>query len=97
MGLLISLTLTSANQLTRWNTPVTLAVRAIAQAVGAGCSVIMKSSELSPRTHFMLVEAFAEAGAPPGLLNSFQVRREAAGKITESLIADKRVRKIEFM
>ena len=83
--------------MTSWNTPTFLAVRAISQAIGAGCSVVFKASELSPRSHYMIVEALTEAGAPPGLLSSLQVRRENASKITEALISNKRIRKIDFI
>ncbi|KAL9053779.1 MAG: hypothetical protein Q9162_004577 [Coniocarpon cinnabarinum] len=83
--------------LCRWNTPVFLAARTIAQAVAAGCSVLLKASELCPRTHFLVVEAFKDAGAPAGLLNSLQAKREDAVSITEALIASKAIRKIDFI
>lgn len=80
-----------------WNAALVLSVRAIATAIAAGCTVVLKASELCPATHMKIVEAFAEAGLPPGVLNSLQCRREDAATITEALIADKNIRKVEFI
>ena len=80
-----------------WNAALVLATRAIAGAIGAGCTVVLKASELSPATHFAIVEIFAEAGLPDGCLNSLQCGREDAGVITEALIGDERIRKVEFI
>lgn len=43
------------------------------------------------------MSAFHEAGIPPGVLNQIQAPREDAALITEHLIADPRIRKIEFI
>ena len=49
----------------------------------------------------MIVEAFEEAreavGAPKGILNQVQAAREDAARSTELLIANERIRKIEFI
>ncbi|KAF2098322.1 aldehyde dehydrogenase [Rhizodiscina lignyota] len=80
-----------------WNAALVLSVRAMAMAIAAGCTVVLKASELCPATHQKIVETFAEAGLPPGVLNSLQCRREDAPAITEALIADKNIRKVEFI
>ena len=87
-------TLTS---LIRWNAPVFLAARATAQVIAAGCSAVIKCSELSPRCQSMVVQAFNDASSVPGLVNSLQSTREEAGKITEALIASKAIRKVDFI
>jgi len=46
-----------------WNAPIILGVRAIAVPLACGNSVILKASEICPRTHSLIIEAFAEAGA----------------------------------
>ena len=57
-----------------WNAPVILGCRAIAAPLACGNTVILKASERCPRTHGMIVEAFATAacsvpqGNPPGSL-----------------------------
>src|SRR5689334_21387543 len=45
-----------------WNAPVILGCRAIATPLACGNSVILKASERCPRTHGLIVEAFADAG-----------------------------------
>lgn len=59
--------------------------------------MILKASELCPRTHHLLVEIFQEAGLPAGVVNVVQTRREDAAIVTETLIAHKAIRKIEFV
>ena len=57
----------------------------------------MKASELCPRTHFAILEAFEEAGLPAGVLNQVQVSRSNAADVTEALVAARAIRKIEFI
>jgi acyl-CoA reductase-like NAD-dependent aldehyde dehydrogenase len=80
-----------------WNGAMILSTRAIAAPIGAGCTVVLKASELCPRTHHAIVEAFMEAGLPPGCLNQIQMARESAPAVTEALIADNAIRKVEFI
>ncbi|KAK5698918.1 hypothetical protein LTR97_006567 [Elasticomyces elasticus] len=80
-----------------WNAALVLATRAITSAIGAGCSVVLKCSELSPLTHSLIVDIYHQAGLPPGVLNSLQTSRESAAEVTEHLIASPHIRKIEFI
>ena len=80
-----------------WNAALILSTRAVATAIAAGCTVVLKSSELCPATHYKILEAFVEAGLPKGVLNSIQVRREDAAEVTEAVIADRNIRKVEFI
>ncbi|RMY89641.1 hypothetical protein D0862_10177 [Hortaea werneckii] len=80
-----------------WNAAVVLATRAITSAVAAGCTVVLKASELCPLTHGLIGEVFREAGLPPGVLNSVQCVREGAEAVTEGLVGDERIRKVEFI
>ncbi|KAK4556681.1 hypothetical protein LTR86_006252 [Recurvomyces mirabilis] len=80
-----------------WNAALVLATRAVTSALGAGCSVVLKASELSPLTHSLIVDIYHQAGLPPGVLNSLQTSRENAAELTEHLIANERIRKIEFI
>jgi acyl-CoA reductase-like NAD-dependent aldehyde dehydrogenase len=74
-----------------------LATRAVATPIAVGCSVVLKASELCPRTHFAIVEAFHEAGLSKGVLNSIQVDRASAAKVTECIISSDSIRKVEFI
>ena len=77
-----------------WNAALVLATRALASAIGAGCTCVLKASELSPLTHQTILESFEEAGLPKGCINQVQVAREDAAQVTEALIANQRVRKV---
>lgn len=52
-----------------WNAPIILGVRAIAVPLACGNAVILKASETCPRTHALIIEAFAEAGFPEGVVD----------------------------
>lgn len=80
-----------------WNAALILATRAITSAIGAGCTAVLKASELSPLTHTLIVDIYRAAGLPPGCLNSLQASRKDAAEITERLIANERIRKVEFI
>jgi len=80
-----------------WNAALVLATRAITSAVGAGCTVVLKASELSPLTHSLIVDIYHQAGLPAGVINSLQCDRTDAAEVTETLIANERIRKIEFI
>lgn len=81
----------------RWNGAVVLPLRAISQVLAAGCTVVLKASELCPKTHHLLVRCFEEAGIPKGTINVVQARREDAAEVTEAIVAHKAVRKIDFI
>lgn len=80
-----------------WNGALVLATRGLASAIGAGCTVVLKSSELCPYTHSLIVDIFHQARLPKGVLNSLSADRSTAAEITECLIANERIRKIEFI
>src|SRR5437660_11517162 len=54
---------------TPWNFPVAIPVWKIAPALVAGNTVVFKPATLTPGTAVRIVEMFAEAGIPPGVLN----------------------------
>lgn len=80
-----------------WNGSVILSCRSIAAPLAAGCTVVFKASELCPRTHHGVVEAFLAAGFPTGVLNQIQAKREDAPSITEAVISHPAIRKVEFI
>ncbi|PJG46210.1 salicylaldehyde dehydrogenase [Sphingobium sp. LB126] len=79
-----------------WNAPIILGVRAIAVPLACGNTVILKASETCPRTHSLIIEAFAEAGFPEGAVNSVTNAPEDAGDIVGALIDHPAVRRINF-
>ncbi|HXJ62172.1 MAG TPA: aldehyde dehydrogenase family protein [Actinomycetota bacterium] len=50
-----------------WNFPLSELIWKVAPALGAGCGVVMKPSELTPVSSFLLDEVLHEAGVPEGL------------------------------
>ncbi|GAA4978724.1 aldehyde dehydrogenase family protein [Yinghuangia aomiensis] len=55
--------------ITPWNFPLHQSVAKAAFALAAGCTVVLKPSEIAPLDAFVLTEAIAEAGFPPGVFN----------------------------
>jgi len=79
-----------------WNAPVILAARAIALPVACGNTVVLKSSELCPGTHYLLGAALRDAGFPSGVINVISNSPEDASRVVESLIAHPGIRRISF-
>lgn len=79
-----------------WNAAVTLATRAIASPLACGNTVVLKGSELCPKTHEWVARALNDAGLPRGVLNFITNAPEQAGEIVESLIAHPAIRRVNF-
>ncbi|WP_018394729.1 NAD-dependent succinate-semialdehyde dehydrogenase [Bacillus sp. 37MA] len=79
--------------ITPWNFPAAMMTRKVGPALAAGCTVVVKPSELTPLTAYKLVELAEEAGIPKGVIN---VITGDAAAIGETWMADSRVRKISF-
>ncbi len=79
-----------------WNAPIILGVRAIAVPLACGNSVILKASETCPRTHQLIIEAFAEAGFPEGVVNVVTNAPADAGEVVGALIDAPEVKRINF-
>jgi succinate-semialdehyde dehydrogenase/glutarate-semialdehyde dehydrogenase len=54
---------------TPWNYPVSSPAGKIASTLAAGCAVILKAAEETPAGAMQVVEAYHEAGVPPGVVN----------------------------
>lgn len=55
--------------ITPWNYPLHQIVAKVAPALLAGCTVVLKPSEIAPLTAAILAEISAAAGLPPGVFN----------------------------
>jgi aldehyde dehydrogenase (NAD+) len=55
--------------ITPWNYPLHQVVAKVAPALAAGCTVVLKPSEVAPLTAFVLAEVAHEAGLPAGVFN----------------------------
>lgn len=76
-----------------WNFPSAMVTRACAGAIAAGCTVVVKPSELTPYSAFALCQLTQEAGLPPGVLNCLVGN---AGEIGDAMMDSFAVRKFAF-
>ena len=79
-----------------WNAPVVLGVRAVAAPLAYGNTVVLKASEVCPRTHGAIVDVLTDAGVPSGAINLVTNDPEDAAEVVEELIAHPAVRRISF-
>ena len=70
--------------ITPWNFPAAMVTRKAAPALAAGCTMVIKPSELTPLTALLLVELAHEVGIPPGVLNVVVGDAEAIGRVLTS-------------
>ena len=55
--------------ITPWNYPLHQIAAKVAYAIGAGCTVVLKPSEVAPLDAFILAEVVEDAGLPAGVFN----------------------------
>ena len=80
--------------ITPWNFPCSMVMRKAAAAIAAGCSVVLKPSELTPLTSLALAELSRQAGLPKGVFNV--VVGSNAQAIGELLSQNSKVAKLSF-
>lgn len=79
--------------ITPWNFPLHQVVAKVAPALAAGCTVVVKPSEVAPLTAFLFAEIIHEVGLPAGVFNLVSGYGQTVG---EALAADPRVDMISF-
>nr|WP_047166839.1 NAD-dependent succinate-semialdehyde dehydrogenase [Sphingomonas sp. Y57] len=79
--------------ITPWNFPAAMVTRKLAPALAAGCTIVLKPSELTPFTALALARLALESGIPPGVIN---VVTGTPAPIGEVLMASDCVRKLSF-
>src|SRR4029077_18055530 len=55
--------------ITPWNYPLHQIAAKVAPALAAGCTVVLKPSEVAPLNAFLLAEVIQDVGLPPGVFN----------------------------
>ncbi len=79
--------------ITPWNFPSSMITRKSAPALAAGCTVVIKPSELTPFSALALAELAARAGIPKGVFNIVTGDPQPIGKeMTDNI----HVRKLSF-
>lgn len=80
-----------------WNAPIILSTRAVAAPLAAGNTVVLKPSEDAPIAAGLFIsDVLHEAGLPAGVLNVVTNAPSDAAEVAEALIADPRVRAVNF-
>lgn len=70
--------------ITPWNYPLNQITLKVAAALAAGCTVVLKPSEIAPLNAFVLAEAIHEAGLPAGVFNLVSGYGPVVGEILAS-------------
>jgi acyl-CoA reductase-like NAD-dependent aldehyde dehydrogenase len=79
--------------ITPWNFPIAIPAWKIAPALAFGNTIVIKPASDTPLMAVRLVEALAEAGLPPGVLN---LVTGSASKVGDPLVRDERVVGVSF-
>ncbi|MFC0376138.1 aldehyde dehydrogenase family protein, partial [Sphingobium indicum] len=65
--------------ITPWNWPINQVAAKVVPALAAGCTMVLKPSELAPLSAHILAEIFEEAGVPPGVFNLIHGKGDPVG------------------
>ena len=79
--------------ITPWNYPLHQVTAKVAPALLAGCTVVLKPSELAPSSAFLLAEAIEQADLPPGVFN---LVHGSGPEIGEALVTHPEVDMVSF-
>ncbi|MFK0114036.1 aldehyde dehydrogenase family protein [Streptomyces sp. NPDC091217] len=79
--------------ITPWNYPLHQITAKLAPALAAGCTVVIKPSEVAPLSVYQLFDAIHEAGFPPGVINLVSGRGPVVG---EALVTHPEVDVVSF-
>lgn len=69
--------------ITPWNWPINQVIIKVAPAIAAGCTMVVKPSEQSPLSAYLLAEVMASAGVPDGVFNLVNGDSEAGQALAE--------------
>ncbi|MBP1318200.1 NAD-dependent succinate-semialdehyde dehydrogenase [Herbaspirillum sp. 1130] len=76
-----------------WNFPFGQAMKKVAAAMAAGCTVVLKGPSESPAAIVLMAQLFHDAGVPAGVFN---IVWGVSSEISQQLIASPLVRSISF-
>ena len=93
LGLVLKEPIGVVSLITPWNFPFIIISQKLPFALAAGCTAVVKPSELTPGTTVMLGKLLAEAGLPDGVVNIVLGYGEPVGAVLSS---DPRVDMVSF-
>ncbi|OQP87395.1 aldehyde dehydrogenase family protein [Rhizobium rhizosphaerae] len=70
--------------ITPWNWPLYQITAKVAPAIAAGCTIVLKPSELSPYSALLFAQLMEDAGAPAGVFNLVNGTGESVGAALSS-------------
>ncbi|MFT4118816.1 NAD-dependent succinate-semialdehyde dehydrogenase [Bradyrhizobium sp.] len=79
--------------ITPWNFPIAMITRKVGPALAAGCTIVVKPSELTPYSSLALAVLAQRAGIPDGVLNVVTGLPEGIGS---ELTSNPTIRKLSF-
>jgi acyl-CoA reductase-like NAD-dependent aldehyde dehydrogenase len=79
--------------ITAWNFPIYNINRAASSALAAGCTVVVRPSEHTPRSAMLYAGTLADAGLPAGVIN---LVNGDPPSMAQAMLDDYRLRKIHF-
>jgi betaine-aldehyde dehydrogenase len=79
--------------ITPWNSPIASEAQKIAPALAAGCAVVMKPAEITPRMAIELARIAQQAGVPDGILSVLPGKGSIVG---DALVKHPLVKRIAF-
>eukprot|EP00545_Synedropsis_sp_CCMP1620_P009387 CAMPEP_0119008006 /NCGR_PEP_ID=MMETSP1176-20130426/3398_1 /TAXON_ID=265551 /ORGANISM="Synedropsis recta cf, Strain CCMP1620" /LENGTH=400 /DNA_ID=CAMNT_0006960257 /DNA_START=374 /DNA_END=1574 /DNA_ORIENTATION=+ len=82
--------------ITPWNFPIAMITRKVGPALAAGCTALVKPSELTPLTAMLLQELADQAGIPEGVVQTITTDRKHTPEVGDELCTHPSVRKISF-
>lgn len=79
--------------ITPWNYPLHQVTAKVAPALLAGCTVVLKPSEIAPSSAFLLADAIGQANLPPGVFN---LVHGTGSEVGEALVTHPEVDMVSF-
>ena len=79
--------------ITPWNSPIASEAQKIAPALAAGCAIVIKPAEITPRMALELARIAHGAGLPPGILSVLPGKGSVVG---DALVRHPLVKRIAF-
>ena len=82
--------------ITPWNFPIAMITRKVGPALAAGCTTVLKPSELTPLTAVALSVLATRAGVPDGVFEVITADRDLTREVGEEMCSNPIIKKISF-
>ena len=79
-----------------WNFPLAMITRKVGPALAAGCTAVVKPSDLTPLTALAVHRLAQQAGIPPEVFQLVTTSRDTTAEVGEEFCTHRDVRKVSF-